>query len=166
VSRRFNRRQVRFGGKGTFTPKAIAGLVDWHRADKAVTLNGGTVAQWNDQSGTGDSNKNVAQGTTAKPPTLNAVDTAYNERVTLSFVAANSQELRSTTWAVPLGLSRCILYNNGSNQYANYGGVGSGVVCSPTASGKRVLGRVLNGTTSTMYSAPERPIRATAARAR
>lgn len=81
-------------GGAAFTPKNIAGLFAWYRADTYI------AGAWGDQSGTGDSNKNLAQASGPTQPTLNAIDSAYNNQPTLSF--SGSQYLRSGTFAAAL----------------------------------------------------------------
>lgn len=88
-------------GGGAFIPTQLSGCTLWLRADLGTTIATG-VSQWNDQSGTGDSNKNVVQATGSKQPTLTASDAAYNNQATLSFASASLQVLRSGTWSVAL----------------------------------------------------------------
>jgi hypothetical protein len=82
-----------------FAPTQIAGCELWLRADLGITLNGGTVSAWADQSGTGDSNKNCTQGTAANQPTYNASDAGYNGKPTLSFDGTNDFMV-SAVWSV------------------------------------------------------------------
>lgn len=84
-----------------FVPTSISGCVLWLRADKGITIGTG-VSAWADQSGTGDSNKNMSQAIGSQQPTLNASDTSYNGQATLSFAGASSQFLRSGTWSASL----------------------------------------------------------------
>jgi hypothetical protein len=71
----------------------------WYRADLGVTLNGSTVSAWADQSGSGDSNRNLAQATAGNQPTYVAADSTFNGQPTLSFGGAHW--LVSGTWASP-----------------------------------------------------------------
>lgn len=80
-------------------PLTIASLVAWYRADKGITIATG-VSQWNDQSGTGDANKNAIQATGANQPTLNASDVNYGGQATITSVAAD--RLVTGVWAVAL----------------------------------------------------------------
>jgi hypothetical protein len=102
MSRRSSGQQQRgrnpFGSTGISSPTGIAGLVAWYRADLGVTIGTG-VSQWNDQSGLGDANRNLTQGTGSAQPTLNASDAAYNNQATLSFLGASAQRLISGTFA-------------------------------------------------------------------
>jgi hypothetical protein len=66
------------GGSGAppppFTPASLPGLIGWYKADAGVfsdagitpATNGGTIQQWNDQSGHGN---NLLQATSASRPT-------------------------------------------------------------------------------------------------
>jgi hypothetical protein len=87
-------------GASNFTPPSIAGLTAWYRADLGITIGTG-VSAWADQSGTGDANKNVTQGTAANQPTFNASDGAYNSKPTLSFDDTNDV-LISGLWSSSL----------------------------------------------------------------
>jgi hypothetical protein len=69
----------------------------WYRADLGVTLNGSTVSAWADQSGSGDSNRNMVQATAGNQPTFVAADSTFNGQPTLSFGGAHW--LVSGTWA-------------------------------------------------------------------
>jgi len=91
------------GWSPTFAPPMIPGCVLWLRADLGTTIATG-VSQWNDQSGTGDSNKNCAQATGSAQPTLNVMDGQYNNQATLSFASGSSQRLFSGTWASALAI--------------------------------------------------------------
>ena len=82
---RFNRGRVAAGGPPAFSPLQVTGLVLWLRADLGITTVSGKVSAWTDQSGTGDSNKDVTQGTAANRPTYNATDAGYNNQSTLTF---------------------------------------------------------------------------------
>jgi hypothetical protein len=65
----------------------------WLRADLGITLATTKVATWADQSGRGDANRNVSQGTDANRPTYNTTDAAFNNQPTISFTAASSHFL-------------------------------------------------------------------------
>jgi len=174
MSRRFSRRQVRFGGPAIFTPRSIPGLVAWYRADLGVTIATG-VSGWADQSGTGDANKNLAQATGSAQPTRNASDAAYNNQSTLSFASASSQCMTSGTWASALaqpftwfvvgnddgaavsqvyiegdtsGVNRSLMYQNGA-AYELF--AGASLAGGSRTNSPRVLGGVVNGASSSLY---------------
>jgi hypothetical protein len=50
---------------GGFSPAQLSGLVLWLRADLGITLNGGNVSAWADQSGLGN---HITQGTASLQP--------------------------------------------------------------------------------------------------
>jgi hypothetical protein len=109
------------GGGISFDPRNISGLVAWYRSDLGITLNGGNVSGWADQSGTGDTNKNLAQGTAANQPVYTAANGSYNNKPSLDFDAANDA-LASGTWSVALAqpATRLIVghgANDGTNNY-------------------------------------------------
>jgi hypothetical protein len=85
---------------GGWSPLSISGNVLWLRADKGVTLVSGRVSQWDDQSRTGDANKNVAQATAGKQPLFNASDANLGGRPSFTFSKTRKDRLRSGTWAV------------------------------------------------------------------
>lgn len=87
------------GAPLAFDPTQITGLKAWYRADLGITLNSTTVSAWADQSGTGDTNKNLVQATGASQPTYNAADAAYNNKPTLSF---SGSQMHSGTWSSAL----------------------------------------------------------------
>jgi|GEM_PF-3453669 len=105
----FDMPPVILGNSAAFAPTSVAAIKLWLRADLGVTIATG-VSQWNDQSGTGDANKNVAQATGSKQPTRNTSDAAYNNQTTLSFATASSQELVSGTWAASLAEPETIFF--------------------------------------------------------
>ena len=84
-----------------FGPTSLPNLKAWFRADLGITLNGSTVSAWNDQSGTGDSNKNLTQGTAANQPTYVSSDSSYNNMPTVSFDGTNDY-LFTGTWSSAL----------------------------------------------------------------
>lgn len=141
---RGNRRNNRnAGGRGSmggvderkvgFLPKQISGLEIWLRADKGITLNATRVSGWADQSGTGDANKNCAQGTAANQPLYNLADTAYGNKATISFASARPDHLDSGLWSVaPTTVGTLFVVGNSDGAAAvevfcactNAGGVG------------------------------------------
>ncbi len=64
----------------TFTPDSLGGLRLWLRADNGITLNGSTVSQWNDQSGSGN---HALQGTETSQPLF--VPNILNGKPTVRF---------------------------------------------------------------------------------
>ena len=83
-----------------FTPQGYSPIA-WYKSGVGITGSSAASA-WSDSSGTGDANKNLAQATGAKQPTINAIDAAYNGKTTLSFLLASSQSLASGTWSSAL----------------------------------------------------------------
>ena len=85
MNRRTNidRRIIRFGGSSPFSPKSISGLYLWLRADLGITIATG-VSSWADQSGNGDANRTVTQGTGAAQPVYTASDAGFDSKPTVS----------------------------------------------------------------------------------
>lgn len=83
---------------GPWNPRALSGLAAWYRADLGITIATG-VSAWADQSGTGDPNKNAVQATGTRQPAYNASNASFAGRPTLTFTAANGQNLFSANWA-------------------------------------------------------------------
>ncbi len=73
----------------------------WYRPDlSALTFGTGSkIATLNNKAPVVDANRNLAQATGSKQPTLNTADAAYNGKNTMSFVRANDTQLLSPTWA-------------------------------------------------------------------
>src|ERR1700722_7818186 len=87
----------------SFLPTNIAGLQLWLRSDKGVSLSGGSVSAWADQSGTGDSNKNLIGAGGSASPTYNSSDSSYNNYPSINFTATSSQYMNSVgTWTSPI----------------------------------------------------------------
>jgi hypothetical protein len=84
-----------------FVPPLIAGCVFWVRADLGIGLynNTSSVLAWNDQSGSGDANKNLSS-TSSTYPTITLADANYNNRPTVSF--ASSAYMTSPVWVTTL----------------------------------------------------------------
>lgn len=76
---------ARYGLRVAARPDGISGLVSWHRADLGITLNGGAVANWADQSGNG---YDYAQGNPTYQPTYNAASGTFNSKSTVQFNGA------------------------------------------------------------------------------
>lgn len=100
MSRRIARRGTRRVSSAAWVPTDISGIQFWVKADTGITLNSTTVSGWADQSLTGDSNKNLAQGTAAAQPTYNSSDAGYNGQATLSFDSGDY--MVSGTWSSSL----------------------------------------------------------------
>lgn len=86
-------------GRGTsgFTPQSLSGLEAWYRADLGLTLDGnGGVQQWDDQSGRGDSNRNLTSTPTTRPQHETS-NSSYGGRAVITF--ASSSYLVSGTWS-------------------------------------------------------------------
>jgi len=81
-------------GPPPFLPTRLPGLVLWLRADLGITLNGGNVSAWADQSGNGN---HATQGTAANQPLY--VSSGINGRPTVRFDGVNDV-LSTTTGAV------------------------------------------------------------------
>lgn len=93
-----------------FTPTATGsavplndGMVFWLRADAGITKDGSDrVSQWDDQSGTGDSNKNVTQAVAGSKPLWNASSANFNNLPTLTFDNTRPDHLTSGNWGVAM----------------------------------------------------------------
>lgn len=86
-----------------FTPLSIPnGLQFFVRADLGTTLSGSDVTTWADQSGAGDTNRNLV-GAVGHRPTLQASDADFNNLPCLKFDPSGAyQVLISGTWSTPL----------------------------------------------------------------
>ena len=100
-------------------PTGISNLQAWYRADKGITQLAGVVSGWADQSGTGDSNKNLAQSSAPIRPTFNSTDSSYNNQPTLTFTSVAHQYLLSGTWTTDLTDFTLFIVGNddGTNAY-------------------------------------------------
>lgn len=88
-----------FAGAGASSTIPItANLLAWWRSDLGVTTASGLVSQWNDSSGSGDSNRNFTQGTSADRPTYNTADSNYNGRPSIS-ASATGPWLATGSWS-------------------------------------------------------------------
>ena len=83
----------------TFVPSVLPGCILWYRADLGVNLGGTSVLNWNDQSGTNDSNKNL---TSVNAPTYTLADSNYNNQPTVLFANASSTYMTSTSFVTPV----------------------------------------------------------------
>lgn len=97
MNRRPARRVTRVAvsaSSAAFAPTSVANIKAWYRADL-----GASVSAWLDQSGTGDANKNAAQGTGALQPTLGSSASFNNKPV---FTFTGSQKMATGTWSAAL----------------------------------------------------------------
>lgn len=76
------RDRSRPAGAPQWLPTSLSSLAAWYRGDMGVTLNGGTVSAWADQSGNG---RHLTQGTAAQQPTYVAASASYNNLPALTF---------------------------------------------------------------------------------
>jgi hypothetical protein len=89
------------GGSARWTPASLgAQLAAWYRADLGITLNGGTVAAWADQSGNG---RHLSNGVAGQQPTY--VASGLGGHPTLSFDGGDI--LSSAAFDLPRG---CFIY--------------------------------------------------------
>jgi hypothetical protein len=83
--------------------KAYDGLVAWYDAAAGITKDGSNrVSAWADQSGTGDANKNLAQGSAGNQPLYVANDSNFNNRPSLRFENYRPDYMASGIWAANL----------------------------------------------------------------
>lgn len=69
-----------------FSATSVATCRCWYRASLGVTDDGsGKASAWADQSGAGDTNRNLAQATSARRPTITASNANFNGRATLEW---------------------------------------------------------------------------------
>ena len=66
IGRSRARDRSRPAGAPQWLPTSLANLAAWYRGDLGITLNGGTVSAWADQSGNG---RHATNGTAAQQPT-------------------------------------------------------------------------------------------------
>jgi hypothetical protein len=81
----FSTRGAWAAAASVFLPTSATGCVLWLRGDMGVTLNGSTVSNWNDQSGTGN---HFVQATSAVQPLY--VASGINSLPSLDFAAADA----------------------------------------------------------------------------
>lgn len=160
------RNERRFDVSSSFTPKSLAGLIAWYRADLGVTVATG-VSAWADQSGSGDANRNAIQNTAANQPTLTASDALYNNRPTINNTSG-TQYLATPTWGTTYAQPTTILVcgtlvnrlvdgSTVANRQAILASVGwafyagTATVASATALGKGVAAGIFNGASSSLY---------------
>lgn len=98
MSRRLHRRTGSRGEGSSWSPTRFANLRLWLRADKGITLNGGNVAAWADQSGSGDAGRHYAQANAAYQPIYVASDFECNGRPCVMTDASYLDHMISGTW--------------------------------------------------------------------
>lgn len=85
-----------------FTPALLPNLQIWFRADLGTTQNSASpyiVTAWNDQSGTGDANKNLTHGSSTAGPLITRSDSQYLGQATMTVGAdANDYFANSGQW--------------------------------------------------------------------
>lgn len=186
---RGHRRIIRAGGMqgaeagsaSVITPKSIFGssLELWLRADLGITLNGGNVSAWADQSGKGDANRNALQGTAALQPLWTAAKAAYAGMPVVDFGVAHADGEALVTGAFgsapnqPLAIyvvgnaasagtnnyfldslstvtETYLISNHSATRYETFAGV-TDFLAATEVTAASVLGWQLNGASSKMY---------------
>lgn len=71
----------------------------WFRADLGITLATTKVSAMADQSGIGDANRGLSQGTDANRPLYNTTDAAFNSQATITFTGTVTHLPGVGTWA-------------------------------------------------------------------
>lgn len=180
--------KARYGFDRSRVPYQVGGLAYWLDPERyadttgpgAWTLNSTKVAtavsrhSW---VGTGDTSKNVTQGTDANRPTINLADAAFNGRNTLSFdytatqglpavgawttaiaqpftsyVVASLTSAPGVTQQVMWGSSGSVFYSAPTTpKFAIYSGTGLLGATDIRGSGAKVLAGVHNGASSATY---------------
>jgi hypothetical protein len=105
-----------------------ASLALWLRSDLGVSLSNPTsVMQWNDQSGSGDSNRNLVQSTVRNQPTLTVSDAEYNGQPSITFTSATTGSPAETflqmagAWSsAPTSPYTVIVVGNGAGTASQY----------------------------------------------
>ncbi len=92
------------------SPNQISGITAWYRADQGLTQAGGAVSRWADIMG--NTNHDLIQNVAVNKPVFSSSDPAYNNQAIISFTAASSQNLTSSTWTVPSTATIIIIGNN------------------------------------------------------
>lgn len=110
-------------GTPAWTPKQLPNLTQWLRSDIGITLNGATVSNWADQSGTGN---DATQATGAKQPTYTAA--SLNGYAGLTFTSPN---VMTHNCAVGINNSICLVGKTTTNTayrgFGNWGIAGTGL---------------------------------------
>ncbi len=92
---------------GASAPATIASILgaslvaDYEPLPANLTLVGSKISVWNDQSGSGDPNKNATQATDANRPTLVSSDANFNGAPSASF-PTTAQLMATGVWAAAL----------------------------------------------------------------
>lgn len=87
---------IKSSGSTWSPPDASVVLRAWYRADLGVTEVGGTVSAWDDQSGAGDANRDLA-GAIGTMPSYVASDAAYGNNSVLTF--SGDKLVRAGNWS-------------------------------------------------------------------
>lgn len=117
---------------GDFDPTSVANCRCAYRASLGVTDDGtGKASAWADQSGAGDANRDLAQGTSGNRPTINSSNAGLNGRASIDFDGTDDYMASAaftggvyaqpTTWYVVLRADRTNATNSifDSNDSAN-----------------------------------------------
>jgi hypothetical protein len=105
----------------------------WFRADKGVTHVSNAVSQWADQSGAGDSNRNLVQSTAGAKPTLVESHASFNNRHVLDHDGGDWMQTLDFTggpYAHPLTIYCVFRFTVDTNFYLFYDRDGSSVIRS------------------------------------
>ncbi len=89
---------ARYADAADWAATDVADCILWYRASNATDDGGGLASAWNDQSGIGDSNRNLVQATGGSRPTISASNANFNGRTTLSMSA---KTMVTGTFAAP-----------------------------------------------------------------
>lgn len=100
IGRSRARDRSRPAGAPQWLPTSLASLAAWYRGDLGITLNGGTVSAWADQSGNG---RHLTQGTAANQPTYGTAS-GMRGHAALAFDGTNDI-LSSAAFDMPRALS-------------------------------------------------------------
>lgn len=98
-------------------PHGIPGLMLWLDSRQGVAVTATKVTQWNDRSGVGDANRNVAQAVAANQPTYNTGNASYGGLPTIDFTTAGAPKfLQSGNWsAAPPNEGTLVVVGNFDN---------------------------------------------------
>lgn len=165
------------GGAAVPPSAPTANMVYRVRADLGITLNGGDVSAWADQSGTGDANKNATQSTAGLQPLFVASNADFNNQPSVRFTAASGDYMITGTWAAALAQPATwyLVYKGGTtaghravidgiaagNRHTVQNLTGTGVpflfagasvdAATNKASARTYLAAVVNGASSAIY---------------
>lgn len=148
------RRSANRGGVsgGIVSPATIFGpnLIAWYRADRLITLNGGTVSAWGDSSGRGDANQNLAQAAGANQFIYNASNAGYGGQPTLDG-NGTSMFMTSGTWATPCTRTTTIFV------VGNSAGAAEHTAVDGTVAGQRYLISQFSATQASLFAGSQIP---------